>query len=178
MTDLQTALKPHDKTLDTLVDAAAQRDQPTFLAATGRLLAEIATDLPIVGKLVQTGLSAAFARSAWAQMERALADAHTEDARRAQLTDMGGVFAALLGQGLAALVNHQDAQHDAVLAAVGGLRDDLTEFRADVRQQAHAVHIDFQDVQGGLGFRVGPDAGRSVFIKHQRVGPGGVGFEI
>lgn len=181
-TALQTALAEHGEDLHGIATALRADDAETAVTKLGALLGKLASSVPVVGTLAGDAAGAAFRRSAYGRMQAALKARTSEEAREALLADLAGVVEALIGQALVQLVRVGAHRQDEVLDALGGLRDDLDDFRADFAARlAHAdVTIDHQRVlDGALGVRVRPDAGRTLRIGTQEVrGAGSVGIEL
>lgn len=196
--ELEALLKAHQSELKAIADAAASGNRDKAIDAVSSLAVSLATGNPLLGVLAplgRKGVARAFGNSVNAVLTRELAALAKDEERRAFLAQIGDVVEALLGQALIQLIRSQHAVKEELrasqdeiasewLEALGGMRNDLKEFRADFAEQlaraSDSIGVDSLVVRdGGLGVRVSAGTSQRMSFRHVEVsGVGSVGFEL
>ena len=190
-TDLGELLASESKALTTLGVAAIDSDKPKFTAGLANLLTSLVVQVPVLGALVEKTVLRAFTNSVNAQLDLELAKVQADEDRRAFATQIGDTLEPLIGQALIQLVRAQhnlaDEQKRNMTAELGGLRDDLADFRADFAGQlgtattgAATVQLERLTVTGAssIGIRVGVNTTKRVFARRIEVSNGGIGIDL
>lgn len=181
---LHTEISKHAEKVHAITVELGKNNKESAIVKIGELLGALASDIPIVGKLSGAAAGAAFKNSAYGQMDAALKAAKTEEERQQQLDLIGEMMEALIGQALIQIARINGMVRDELVEELGGLREDLEDFRADFKQRLKAaegqIRVDLQLVEdGGIGVRVRSGAAKGVWIKKQQVrGAGSVGIEL
>lgn len=189
-TELGELLASDSKALAKLGEAAIERDEPKFTAQLGSMLTTLVTSVPVLGTLVEKSILRAFANSVNAQLDAELANVQAEAERRAFADQIAETLEPLIGQALIQLIraehNLADEQKRFMTAELGGLREDLAQFRDDFAKQLGAgageatVHLEHFAVSGqdSTGIRVGANASKRVFVRRMEVSDGGTGIDL
>lgn len=189
--DLGELLTKESAVLTKLAEATVDRNQHNVTAGLANLLTALLTDVPVLGTLLEKTVLRAFANSVNAQLDAELAALAADADRRAFAAQIAEVLEPLIGQALIQIVRSQNnlasEQKQAIVAELGGLRDDLADFRADFARELTAgslepdtVRLDLINIrdQHSIGIRVGAGTTKRVFVKRMEVSNGGVGIDL
>jgi hypothetical protein len=160
-------LDKQDKEVEAIGKAILGGKRDEAVSGLAGLAATVFSGLPI-GGLVKEGVAKAFASPANVVLEQQIEAWNKEQEGTRQVAAIKDAIEVLLGQTLIQVVKSQHAVDDGVVAALGGLRDDLAEFRATVSAGLGdaAVHVDLHEVtDGAVGIHVRGRAASRVFIK-------------
>ena len=159
--EILDTINTHSTELVTLVEATRSGDEASILAAISTLLSRMLRDLPLVGALLDPALREAFNRSAYGQVQRALAELAEERDEQARREAIAGAVAGELREALALIIGQ--------LAAV---RQEL-----DARRERAQIHIEQRRVEDGTGVAIDGRVEQNVAIKQGTIA-GGEGVRI
>jgi len=181
--ELRQLIEAHAEDLEQLGKAIIDRDRESAAATVARVLVNVATGVPLLGRLASTLVLKAFANTATARLLAEYELYAQEQARARLMATLATSLEALIGQAVVAVLDAQQGARDEMFEALGGLRRDLADFRAEFTAALPAlptpsVRVDLQEVfAGALGIRVSTESRKQLFVAHQRVsGPGAVGI--
>ncbi|WP_437653702.1 hypothetical protein [Sorangium sp. So ce1182] len=189
-TDITTLLKPHEGTLREMAKQLTAGDRAGFVGSTVALITALATANPQIALLAPfagKAASSAFSRAVDDFFQRQLAQLEAEEAQRAFVAQVADAVEVLLGQAVLQLVRVEHNVKAELVEALGGVREDLADFRERFQNELEShgeleevVRVDVQTVQGGaIGIRVGANARRRVSVARMEVtGSGSVGIDI
>jgi hypothetical protein len=179
-TEIRELLEPHKAAIQEAGKGLLARNTETVTKSLVGLAVGVATSNPTLGVLGSEVVAKLFASTATKRLEKAIAEAETEERRQAFIGDVAAPIEALLGEFLIQLVRVQHNVKDELIAALGG-RAELADYGAEVAAglSKYAVHLERMDVsEGGLGIRVSA-SGRNAFVREMSVrGKGSVGIKI
>ena len=155
------------------------------LAALGAIALGVATGHPeiaILSPFLEEGMRGAFVAPATQRLQKEVAEAKVEQDEAAQAARIVESVEALIGQALVQIVRVQHRTKDEIIDALGGVREDLADFRAEVQRglDDEGVRVDVQRVENGAtGVRISPGARGRVFIHEMTVsGSGSMGIDL
>jgi hypothetical protein len=186
--DLGTLLQEHTGELKSIAEATEKGEHEKVVDGVAELVLTLATGNPIVGALApfaRRAVAKAFGESADEMFRRELAAMQRDEERAKFLGQIDEVVASLVGQALVQIVTSQHHVKDEVVEALGGVRDDLAEFRRAFEVRVSAAHGDLVTINaqlvesGAIGIRVRSTATKTVALEKQVVkGKGSVGIEL
>jgi len=185
LTEIVTLLERNRSQLETLGTKLIEGKRDECVAALVGLVTGIASGSPLLGTLARAGVARAFADTATERLLLEYKSYEQQKERERFIGDMALNVEALLSQAVLQLVRVQHNVHDDTLRALGGLRDDLTDFRerfakAIPAAEHEAARLELQEVSGGaLGIHVSSRSRKRVFVARQVVsGAGSVGIKL
>ena len=146
-----TLVEKHGSDLMLLQVGLRHNDTDAFEEGAVKLTAAVLKDVPVVGKPAGQVLEYAFARSAWAQMKRELANLGAEQDRERFIEALALRVEQLLGQALIQLVRVHHQTHDELVEALGGLREEFATFRDEFTAQANLEAASIQEPNVWVG---------------------------
>ena len=184
-TEIVTLLERNSSQLETLGTKLIEGKRDECVAALVGLVTGIASGCPLLAALAKAGVARAFASTATERLLLEYKSYEQQKDRERFIGDMALNVEALLSQAVLQLVRVQHNVHDDVLRALGGLRDDLADFRerfaaALPAAEHEAARLELQEVSGGaLGIHVSSRSQQRVFVARQVVsGAGSVGIKL
>jgi len=129
---LVSALTRRTDALEGVSAAARAGKKEQFAGALARLIGDVATDLPIVGKLLEASAREAFASSSYGRVEALLAELEAEQEEAARQERLAGLLAELIGQRLATSRENMMALQRATLQQTLLIDASLKDLRATV----------------------------------------------
>jgi hypothetical protein len=183
--DLGELIKQHGAELKEAAAGLAEGKREKVVAALGTLILGMATGSPMVGLLapfVEAGAHRAFASSASRRLDAALAAAKSEQEKTTLITQIADSIESLLGQALIQMVHVQHGMTDEIIAALGGMRKELADFRTDFQKglDEMGVRVDAQMIcDGATGIRISEGARAQIWVGKMTVsGSGSVGINV
>lgn len=183
--DLGALLEPHKTTLENIATSLAAGDSAKTAGSIAALVGALATGHPeiaILTPFAQSAVAKAFGNSADAMLRRELAAMVAEEEKQKLAAQIAEPIEALIGQALIQLVRVQHNVKDEVLAALGGVREDLAAFREQFARDLSAFDLRLDRVlveEGAIGLCVGPEARKRVWIADMTVrGRGSIGIDL
>jgi hypothetical protein len=171
-----------------LKDAAtglAEGRREKLIAALGAMALGMVTGHPEIGlfaPFIEAGTRRAFGNSASRRLDAALAEAKSEEEKAVLVARIADSVEALLGQALIQMVHVQHQTKDEIIEALGGLREDLADFREDFqdRLDTEGVRVNFQRIRdGATGIRISEGARARIWVGDMTViGSGSVGIDV
>jgi hypothetical protein len=183
---LRSLIEERKDELKEVAQGVATRDGAKTASAIAMLVLALATGnnpaTLLLSPFLEEGLRRAFALSATKRMLREDAQLETKRERVELLESISKSVEELLGQALIQIVRAQRSGEESILAALGGLRDDLEDFREDFesRLEDSDVRVDVQRVrEGATGILVSDEAASPVRVSEMIVsGRGSVGIHV
>jgi hypothetical protein len=197
--ELLALVKDQKSELKDVASGLAEGKREKVAAGVITLLAGLVTGHPEVGALApfaQEAVRLACAASATRRLQKVVAAAEAEDSRAraygdtsppaggdsALIAQIAEAVEALVGQALIQLVRVEHATKDELVEALGGVREDLADFRADFQRELvdREVRVDVQHVrEGATGLRISDGARARLSVGEMTVtGPGSVGIDL
>jgi hypothetical protein len=180
--DLKSMLEQQSGSLQTINKSLLANDEETLIAGLAGLFTSVLTGVPGLAPIAESAISAAFGRSATAMLRKELATMERDEQRRAFVGQLIDPLEDLIGQALIQIVRSQTRIADDLLSRLGGLRQDLEEFREDFASRASKaiVKLDIQAVVGGAtGIRVRHSGNANVTVGRQHIeGAGSTGVDV
>lgn len=187
--ELAELLQQNQNQLETLGRQLIAGNKEACIGTLVGLVTGVASGSPMLGAFATAGVKRAFAKTA---TKRLLAEYNAyekekeqEKARERFVGDLSSAVETLLGQSVLQLVRVQHNIKDEVLQALGGVRDDLRDFRNEFEaaipaDEREAVRVDLQEVtSGSIGIHVSNSSRQRAFIARQIVsGAGSVGIKL
>jgi hypothetical protein len=136
-------------------------------AGLGGLFVSVLSGVPALGGLAKGALAVLFASPANVVLEKQVEQWREEQDHQRFVQDLSDVIEALIGQALVQIVRSQKRESEDVVAALGGLREDLATFREEVgeRMTTFDLHVQLQEVsEGAIGIRVSGSSRKRVFV--------------
>ncbi len=135
---LVTTLDEHEDALTAIAKASRDGDEGASIAAITGLLTQLVTGLPLVGPLASEAAKAVFARSAYGEVQAALAELEKEQGAEAERRATAQAVAHVLAPALGLIVD-----------ATRGLRDDLEKLETQLAAARSAkVRARVETVEG------------------------------
>jgi hypothetical protein len=180
--EIRTLLEKNGEEVKSLTEALLTPNNDQAVAALAGLFISIVTGVPALGGLVDKGLATIFGQSASSKLDFQIAAWNEEEKRHRLAAEIGDMVEGLLGQMLIQIVRSQHQTTERLEKTLGGMGEDLADFRADVgeRMRQANVRIELQEVtDGGLGVTVTANAKKRLFVGTMRVsGKGSVGVKL
>lgn len=183
--DLGDLIKQHGAELKDAAAGLAEGKREKLVAALATLVLGLATGNSAVGLLapfIEAGTRRAFANSASRRLDAAFAAAKSEEEKADLVAQIADSIEALLGQALVQMVRVQHQAKNEIIESLGGMREDLAGFRADLqaRLDEEGVRIDLQRIaEGATGIRITEGARARIWVGEMNVtGSGSIGIDI
>jgi flagellar biosynthesis component FlhA len=183
-TELATLIKEQKSNLEAVGTGLVERKGEKVVTALAAMVLAVVTGHPeilVLTPFLQEGVRKAFAATAARKLEKAIAELSAEEEKAKFAAQIAEPIEALLGQALIQMVRVQDRSKEEIIDALGGLREDLADFRQDLKDKLDddGVHIDLVRVgEHGTGIVLSTGARVSIRIKEMKVsGPGSVGID-